>query len=98
MNGFNLKISSDVTGPKRVKIVITAIVAAITVMCIFFVIGLLLIKFLWAWTIPDLFPGAVQQGLIAQSISWMTAAKLAIFISILAGIARGSKDEGKVQE
>ncbi len=98
MNGFNLKISSDVTGEKRIKIIITAIVTAIMVMGIMFVVGLLLIKFLWAWTIPDLFPGAVQQGLIAKSISWITAAKLALFISILAGIARGSSKEEKVQE
>ncbi len=26
------------------------------------VVVLLVVKLLWAWTIPDLFPGAVQQG------------------------------------
>ncbi len=31
------------------------------------VLALLLIKVLWAWTIPDLFPGAVEQGLITRS-------------------------------
>ncbi|GEM_PF-544035 len=100
MNGFNLKISSDVTGPERIKIIITAILAAFTIIGIMFVFALFLIKILWAWTIPDLFPGAVQQGLIAKSISWITAAKLAIFLSILAGvagIARESKKEGEVQ-
>ena len=49
------------------------------------VIGLLLVKLLWAWVIPDLFPGAVAQGLIAESISWFTAFKLAVVLSILAG-------------
>ena len=52
-----------------------------------FVIVLFLVKLLWAWTIPDLFPGAVEQGLIARSISWFTAFKVAIFVAVLAGIA-----------
>ena len=43
------------------------------------------IKLLWAWTIPDLFPGAVEQGLVAAEISWFTSLKLALFL----GIARG---------
>jgi len=51
------------------------------------VLALLLIKLLWAWTIPDLFPGAVEQGLVAKSISWLTAFKVAIFVSLLAGVA-----------
>ena len=57
------------------------------------VIGLLLVKLLWGWTIPDLFPGAVEQGLIARSISWYTAFKVAIFVAVLAGLAgsRGGK-------
>lgn len=52
-----------------------------------FVIVLLLVKLLWTWTIPDLFPGAVEQGLIARSISWFTAFKMAIFVAVLAGLA-----------
>ncbi len=52
-----------------------------------FVLALLLIKLLWPWTIPDLFPGAVDQGLIAREISWYTSFKLAIFVAVLAGIA-----------
>jgi len=52
-----------------------------------FLIALLLIKLLWAWTVPDLFPGAVNQGLIAGEISWFTSLKLAIFVAVLAGIA-----------
>lgn len=50
------------------------------------VIALLLLKLLWAWTVPDLLPGAVEQGLVAASISWLTAFKLAIFVAVLAGI------------
>ena len=46
------------------------------------------IKILWAWTIPDLFPGAVEQGLIASEISWFTSFKLALFLSVLLGAAK----------
>jgi hypothetical protein len=35
--------------------------------------------------VPDLFPGAVQQGLVAGSISWGTAAKVALFLAVLSG-------------
>ena len=51
------------------------------------VLALLLIKLLWPWTIPDLFPGAVEQGLIARELSWYTSFKLAVFLAVLAGIA-----------
>jgi hypothetical protein len=51
------------------------------------VLALLLIKLLWPWTIPDLFPGAVDQGLIAREITWYTSFKLAVFVAVLAGIA-----------
>jgi len=44
------------------------------------------IKWLWAWTVPGLFPGAVQQGLVAKGISWFTAFKLALFLGILSAV------------
>ena len=52
-----------------------------------FIVALFLVKILWVWTIPDLFPGAVEQGLIAKEISWYTSLKVAIFVAALAGIA-----------
>tara|TARA_Y100001936_G_C15694431_1_gene467696 strand:+ start:384 stop:626 length:243 start_codon:yes stop_codon:yes gene_type:complete len=55
-------------------------------------IAFLAIKLLWAWTIPDLFPGAVEQGLIAAEISWFTAFKLAIFFAILTSASKGSSN------
>ena len=71
---------------------IAAIVAgAVTLGCVAFVVVLLLVKALWAWTIPDLFPGAVEQGLVARSISWLTALKIAVFIAILSGFCRGAQ-------
>ena len=52
-----------------------------------FIIVLLLVKLLWSWTIPDIFPGAVAQGLVAGTISWFTALKVAIFFAVLTGVA-----------
>ena len=49
-----------------------------------------LIKLLWAWTIPDLFPGAVEQGLIAAEISWLTSFKLAVFFGLLTGVVKAN--------
>ena len=65
------------------------LVAAIPGLLVFaagaFVLVLFLVKVLWGWTIPDLFPGAVEQGLVAASISWLTALKVAIFAAVFAG-------------
>ena len=63
-----------------------------------FIIALLFLKLLWAWTIPDLFPGAVEKGLVAGEISWYTALKLAIFVAFLAGMAGIRQDSRKKDE
>lgn len=64
-------------------------------MALLVVFALFLIKLVWAWAIPDLFPGAVKQGLVAADISWYTAFKLAILVAVLGGISqqrvRGAK-------
>ena len=62
-----------------------------------FVLVLLLVKALWAWTVPDLFPGAVEQGLVAAKISWLTALKLAIIAAITAGGISGSAGKKKAK-
>ena len=64
-----------------------AIPGILALIAVYVVIVLLLVKLLWAWTIPDLFPGAVAQGLVAESISWFTAFKVAVFVAVLAGLA-----------
>ena len=67
-----------------------AIIPGIIVLVIGFIaIAFFIIKLLWAWTIPDLFPGAVEQGLVAAEISWLTSFKLALFFGILTGLAKG---------
>jgi hypothetical protein len=53
----------------------------------FFLLALLVIKLVWAWTIPDLFPGAVEQGLAAETLSWYASFKLAVFVALLGGLA-----------
>ena len=58
-----------------------------------FMVALFLVKILWAWTIPDLFPGAAEQGLIAKEISWYTLFKVAIFVAALAAIAGIGRSE-----
>ena len=73
------------------KAKLAAIIAGgIAVACVAFLVFLFVIKALWAWTVPDLFPGAVKAGLVAEAISWGAAAKLAIFVAILAGIGKGA--------
>lgn len=52
------------------------------------ILALFLVKWVWAWTVPDLFPGAVEQGLIAKSISWFTAFKVAVFIGVLGAFSK----------
>ena len=66
----------------------------LALVAVYVVIVLLLVKLLWAWTIPDLFPGAVDQDLIAGEISWYAALKVAIFVAVLAGLtgARRGKE------
>jgi len=66
--------------------IVGLVITGITVGCIAFVVVLFLIKILWAWTVPDLFPGAAEQGLVAKSLSWLTAGKIALLIAILSGI------------
>ena len=57
------------------------------------VIGTFLFKFLWRWTIPELFPAAVEQGFILGSITWLTALKISGLAAILTSV--GSLISGK---
>lgn len=75
--------------------ILTMVVGGITVAVVAFVAVLFVIKLLWAWTVPDLFPGAVEQGLVAGAISWGTAAKVALLAAVFAGAGRGCGSDGK---
>ncbi len=50
-----------------------------------FVVMVVMLKFVWAWVIADLFPGAVEQGLISANLTWLATVKLAVFVSALSG-------------
>ena len=65
--------------------------AVLSVLVLAFILALLLVKFLWSWTVPDLFPGAVAEGLIAESISWLTSLKVAIFVAVMAAISGANR-------
>ncbi len=78
------------------KWLIAAAPGVLALAALAFVLVLLLVKVLWSWTVPDLFPGAVEQGLVAARISWLAALKLAIIAAIVAGIS-GSSGKKKSQ-
>jgi hypothetical protein len=48
-----------------------------------FLIGVILVKLLWFWAIPELFPAAVEQGLILGDITWLTALKITGLIAVM---------------
>jgi cobalamin biosynthesis protein CobD/CbiB len=72
----------------------TAIAIAVGVT---FVITVILFKFVWAWVIPDLFPGAVQQGLISANLSWFSTIKLAVLASLIGGLGPTLNDAFKLR-
>ena len=83
------QVDADVRpSPWARSCLISLVPGALFVMAVVLLLALLLVKLLWEWTVPELFPGAVKQGLIAAAISWYASFKLAIFIAVLAGVAR----------
>lgn len=70
---------------QRVTEGVTLGVTILVSVAVIFVIAMILFKFVWAWVVPDLFPGAVQQGLIAADLTWLTALKLAVLVAVLGG-------------
>lgn len=66
---------------KGVPIAIAILVAVVVT----FVISVVVFKFVWAWVVPDLFPGAVAQGLISADLTWLATVKLAVLVAVLSG-------------
>lgn len=52
-----------------------------------FVLAVLLTKWMWPKAIPSMFPGGVDQGLVARTISWYTALKVALVLVLVRGTA-----------
>ena len=67
---------------EKMRNILFMLMGAILVSLITFFVTLFLVKIIWSWTIPDLFPGAVKQGLIAKEISWFTSFKIAILVLV----------------
>ncbi len=77
------------TDKKWLAAIIPGVIALIVVV---FLVVLFVIKFLWAWIIPDLLPGAVSQGLVAAEIDWYTAFKLAIVTALTGAVMKAKKE------
>ena len=54
----------------------------------FVALALLAVRLLWAWIVPDLLPGAAEEGLVAEGISWWTAFKVLVVLAVLTALFR----------
>lgn len=70
---------------KRVAEGVSVGTAILISVAVTFVISMIVFKFVWAWVVPDLFPGAVAQNLINADLTWLATLKLAILVSVLSG-------------
>jgi uncharacterized membrane protein len=73
---------------QRVTEGVTTGITILVTVAVTFVISLVVLKFVWAWVVPDLFPGAVAQGLISADLTWLAALKLAVLVAVLNGLSR----------
>ena len=80
---------------KRVTDWVTVAITVLIQVAVMFVIALILFKVVWAWVIPDLFPGAVSQGLISADLTWLAAVKLAVLVGVLGGFSPALTDAFK---
>ena len=70
---------------KRVAEGVSVGTAVLVSVAVTFVISMVVFKFVWAWVVPDLFPGAVTQGLISADLTWFATLKLAVLVAVLSG-------------
>ena len=70
---------------RRVTEGVPVAIAILIAVGVTFVISVVLFKFVWAWVVPDLFPGAVAEGLISADLTWFAALKLAVLVAVLSG-------------
>ena len=70
---------------KRVTEGAPRLITILITVAILFVISLIVFRFVWGWVVPDLFPGAVAEGLVVKDLTWLTAFKLAILVAVLSG-------------
>jgi hypothetical protein len=70
---------------RRVTEGVTVGITILVQVAVVFVISIIVFKFVWAWVVPDLFPGAVAQGLISANLTWLATLKLAVLVAVLSG-------------
>ena len=80
---------------KQVTEGVTTGVTILVTVVVTFVIAVVLFKFVWAWVVPDLFPGAVEQGLVAADLTWLASLKLAVLVAVLGGLYPALSDAFK---
>jgi hypothetical protein len=80
---------------KKVTDWVTVGVTILVSAAVMFVISLVVFKLVWAWVVPDLFPGAVAQGLITADLTWLATVKLAVLVAVLSGFYPGLTDAFK---
>ena len=78
----------------KIRITFNQIPFSLFVGAIVFLLGLCFMRLWWAWAMPDLFPSAVAQGLIGESLSWSETTKLALALAALAGILASGHNRG----
>jgi mannose/fructose/N-acetylgalactosamine-specific phosphotransferase system component IIC len=78
---------------KRVTEGFTVGIQILISVAIAFVISVVVFKYVWAWVVPDLFPGAVAQGMISSDLTWYVALKLAVLVAILSGFYPSIREE-----
>jgi len=92
-NNFEKQLSDEVE--TRVTEGVSRGVSILVSVVITFVIAVILFKFVWAWVVPDLFPGAVEQGLVASDLTWLASIKLAVLVAVLGGFYPALSDAFK---
>ena len=70
---------------RQVEAGVTTGVTILVSVIVTLVIAIILFKFVWAWVVPDLFPGAVAEGLVAADLTWLASLKLAVLVAVLGG-------------
>ena len=71
---------------KKVTEGVTSGVTMFVTAAVTFGLTVVILKFVWVWTIADLFPGAVNRGLINGDLTWFAALKLAVLVSVMGGV------------
>lgn len=90
-NDFDKQVAKEIENQvaaeveRRVTAGVTSGITILITVVVTFVIAVVIFKYVWAWVVLDLFPGAVEQGLIAANLTWLASLKLAVLVAVLSG-------------